>query len=207
VVQGATDSTPCALDAKAVASALQIGTIDATPSPAYAASLLQHEHLAPKHAGTSKSDPLPGWDLSSRTKAWNALSPEDSGQGAPRRRRSFEHRRSSWTIPAKDAGAVGEMRSAADRLQMAQKELTELLRAVDKLVTSMRADMVPAEMFDAAKAPRATRAVNRCAQLAVRAENLLAALGHRRPHGCCRSSTIFLRQRLSRRYSRPRRSS
>jgi TRAP-type C4-dicarboxylate transport system substrate-binding protein len=142
---------PVALDAKDVASALQIGTIDATPSPAYAASLLNMSTLAPNmldvHIG-----PLIG-ALVVTKKAWNAISPEDQAK-VTAAAKAFEQT-TSVTIPAKEAGAVVEMGKRGLTVnKMAPKDAADLYAQIDKLVQSMRGDMVPADMYDAAKAAR-----------------------------------------------------
>jgi len=145
---------PVALDAKDVASALQIGTIDATPSPAYAASLLNMNTLAPNMLDV-KVGPLLGAIVVTR-KAWNALSPEDQAK-VTAAAKVFEQS-TSVTIPAKEAGAVVEMSKRGLTVnKMAQKDADELHAQIDKLVTSMRGDMVPADMYDAAKAARDAR--------------------------------------------------
>jgi TRAP-type C4-dicarboxylate transport system substrate-binding protein len=142
---------PVALDAKDVASALRIGTIDATPSPAYAASLLSMNTLAPNmldiHIG-----PLFG-ALVVTTTAWNTVSPEDQGK-ITAAAKIFE-KTTSLAIPAKEAGAVTEMQKRGLTVnKMAAKDAADLYAQIDKLVQSMRGEMVPAEMYDAAKAAR-----------------------------------------------------
>jgi TRAP-type C4-dicarboxylate transport system substrate-binding protein len=143
--------TPVALDAKDVVSGLQLGTIDASPSPAYAASLLSMNTLAPNmldvHIG-----PLLG-ALVVTTKAWNALSPEDQGK-ITAAAKVFE-KTTSVDIPAKEAGAVTEMAKRGLIVnKMTPKDAADLYAQIDKLVQSMRGDMVPADMYDAAKAAR-----------------------------------------------------
>ena len=89
-------------------------------------------------------------------KAWNALSPEDQAK-VTAAAKVFEQS-TSVTIPAKEAGAVVEMSKRGLTVnKMAQKDADELHAQIDKLVTSMRGDMVPADMYDAAKAARDAR--------------------------------------------------
>jgi len=142
---------PVALDAKDVGSALQIGTIDATPSPAYAASLLNMNTLAPNMLDV-RIGPLLGAVVVTR-KAWNAISPEDQAKVAAAAK-VFEQT-TSVTIPAKEAGAVVEMGKRGLTVnKMAPKDSADLYAQIDRLVQSMRGDMVPADMYDAAKAAR-----------------------------------------------------
>ena len=142
---------PVPLDANAAASQLKIGMIDATPSPAYLALLLGMWQDAKCMLDVNLGPFLGG--LVVTTKAWNAVSPEDQAK-ITAAAKVFETK-TSVDMPANDAKAVGEMKARGlTVVQMAQKDLNDLYAAVDKLTTSMRNDMVPAEMFDKAVAAR-----------------------------------------------------
>jgi len=142
---------PAPMDAKDVAPALKIGTINATPSPAFDASVLglyrDAKYMLDLHVG-----PLLG-ALVVTTSAWNALSPDDQAK-VTAAAKAFEKSTSS-TVPAKDLASVDEMKNRGLTVtQMAPTDAAVLYAEIDKLVASMRGDMVPADMYDAAKKAR-----------------------------------------------------
>jgi hypothetical protein len=87
------------------------------------------------------------------TRAWNALSPDDQAT-VTAAAKAFEKSTSS-TVPAKDLASVDEMKNRGLTVtQMASSDAAVLYAEIDKLVASMRGDMVPADMYDAAKKAR-----------------------------------------------------
>jgi TRAP-type C4-dicarboxylate transport system substrate-binding protein len=142
---------PVAMDAKDVAPALKVGTINATPSPAFGASVLNLYRDAPFmldiHVG-----PLLGAIVVTTT-AWNAISADDQAK-VTAAAKAFE-RSTSADVPAKDLSSVGEMQKRGLTVtKMAPADSAVLYAEIDKLVASMRGDMVPADMFDAVKNAR-----------------------------------------------------
>ena len=126
--------------------------IDATPSPAYVALLL-HFYDTAKNMLDVKFGPFLG-ALVVTTKAWNSISPEDQAK-VTAAAQTFE-KTTSVDMPAQDANAVTEMtKRGMTVVSMSQKDAADLSAAVDKLTTSMRGEIVPADMFDAAVAARA----------------------------------------------------
>ena len=143
--------SPVAMDAKDVAPALKIGTITATPSPAFGASVLNLYRDAPfmldLHVG-----PLLGAVVVT-TQAWNAVSPEDQAK-ITAAAKAFE-RSTSTDVPAKDVASIGEMQKRGLTVtKMTDADAKVLYAEIDKLVASMRGDMVPTDMYDAAKNAR-----------------------------------------------------
>jgi TRAP-type C4-dicarboxylate transport system substrate-binding protein len=142
---------PVALDAKDIVTSLQVGTIDCTPSSAYAALLLNMHSFAPNmldvHIG-----PLVG-ALVVTNQAWNALSPDDQAK-VTAAAKGFE-RSTSTDIPAKDAGSVGELQKRGLKVNaMTPKDSADFYAQMDRLIASMRGDMVPPDMYDAARNAR-----------------------------------------------------
>jgi len=142
---------PVAMDAKDVAPGLKVGTITATPSPAFGASVLNLYRDAPfmldLHVG-----PLLG-AIVVTTQAWNAISAEDQAK-VMAAAKAFE-KSTSTDVPAKDVASVGEMQKRGLTVtKMAPADAAVLYAEIDKLVASMRGDMVPADMYDAAKNAR-----------------------------------------------------
>jgi TRAP-type transport system periplasmic protein len=135
-------------DAKDVVPQMKIGTIDATPSPSYIAQVTNLYRDAPFmldiHVG-----PLLG-GLVVTTAAWNATSPEDQAK-ITAAAKVFE-KSTSASVPAQDNASVGEMQKRGLTVTtMAPKDSADLYAQIAKLVASMRGDMVPADMYDAAK--------------------------------------------------------
>ncbi len=125
--------------------------IDATPSPAYLALLL-HLYDSAKFMLDVNLGPFLG-ALVVTTKAWNAVSPEDQAK-LTAAAQTFE-KTTSVAMPAEDAKAVVEMKNRGLTIvQMTQKDSADLYAAIDKLVASMRGDMVPADMYDQARDAR-----------------------------------------------------
>lgn len=139
---------PQPMDANAVAGALTMGSIDATPSPAYPALLMNMQTKA-KYMLDLHVGPLLG-ALVVTTKAWNALSPDDQAK-VTAAAKAFETATSA-DIPAKDADAVAQMvKRGLVVTKMDAKAQDELYAQIGKLAASMRGDQVPADMYDAAK--------------------------------------------------------
>ena len=135
-------------EAKDVVPQMKIGTIDATPSPSYIAQVTNLYRDAPFmldiHVG-----PLLG-GLVVTTAAWNATSPEDQAK-ITAAAKVFE-KSTSASVPAQDNASVGEMQKRGLTVtKMAPKDSADLYAQIAKLVASMRGDMVPADMYDAAK--------------------------------------------------------
>jgi TRAP-type C4-dicarboxylate transport system substrate-binding protein len=139
---------PVASDAKDVVPAMRIGTIDATPSPSYVAQVTSLYREAPYmldiHVG-----PLLGAIVVTKA-AWSATSPEDQAK-ITAAAKVFETS-TSKSVPAQDAASVVEMQKRGLTVtKMADKDSADLYAQIAKLVASMRGDMVPADMYDAAK--------------------------------------------------------
>jgi TRAP-type C4-dicarboxylate transport system substrate-binding protein len=82
--------------------------------------------------------------------AWNATSPEDQAK-ITAAAKVFETS-TSKSVPAQDAASVVEMQKRGLTVtKMADKDSADLYAQIAKLVASMRGDMVPADMYDAAK--------------------------------------------------------
>ena len=143
--------TPVALDANAIAPQLKLGMINATPTPPYAALLLNMHTDAPYMLDLHVAPFLGALVIT--TTSWNAISAEDQGKMTAAAK-AFE-KTTSVDMPAMDSGAVATMQKRGLTVTtMDKKSSDELYVEVDKLVASMRGDMVPVELFDAAKAAR-----------------------------------------------------
>jgi TRAP-type C4-dicarboxylate transport system substrate-binding protein len=142
---------PVQLDANSIGPQMKIGMIDATPSPAYGALLL-NLHNDAKYMMDVHVAPLLGALVITNT-AWNAISKDDQVKVAAAAK-AFE-KSTSTDIPAKDVAAVAEMQKRGlNVITLDAKARAEFDAAVDKLVVSMRGEMVPADLYDAAKAAR-----------------------------------------------------
>lgn len=142
---------PVPSDPKDVATGLKLGTIDASPSPAFGASVLNLYRDAPYmldiHVG-----PLLGAIVVTK-KAWDAVSPEDQAKIAAAAK-AFE-KSTSTDVPAKDRESVDEMvKRGLHVVKMAPADAKDMAAQIDKLAISMRGDMVPEDMYDLAKKAR-----------------------------------------------------
>ena len=142
---------PVQSDPKDVATGLKVGTIDATPSPAFGASVLNLYRDAPYmldiHVG-----PLLGALVVTKS-AWDAVSPADQAK-ITAAAKVFE-KTTSTDVPAKDLASVDEMvKRGLHVVKMAPKDAADMATQVDKLAASMRGEMVPQDMYDKAKQAR-----------------------------------------------------
>ena len=142
---------PVQSDPKDLATQLRAGAIDATPSPAFAASVLNlyrdAKFMLDIHVG-----PLLG-ALVVTTQAWNALTPADQAK-VTAAAKAFE-KSTSTDVPAKDLASVDEMvKRGLTVTKMSTKDAAAMAAEVDKLAVSMRGDMVPTDMYDKAKEAR-----------------------------------------------------
>ena len=142
---------PVELDAKDVGPQLKIGMIDATPSPAYVAQLLNFYVDAPYMTDVHVA-PFLAAIVVTKT-AWNSISPEDQAK-VTAAAKAFE-KTTSIDIPAKDAASVAEMQKRGLKVTVMDKKASDEFRAeVERLVGSMKGEMVPADLYDKAKAAR-----------------------------------------------------
>lgn len=142
---------PVPADANAIGGMMSTGVIDATPTPAYGALLL-NLHKDAKFMMDVHVAPLLG-ALVINNKSWNAISKEDQAK-VTAAAKAFE-KSTSIEIPAKDTAAVGEMQKRGLTVTtLDPKARAEFDAAVDKLMASMRGDQVPVDVFDAAKNAR-----------------------------------------------------
>ena len=142
---------PQPMDANAMAGALTMGTIDATPSPAYPALLMNMQTKA-KYMLDIHVGPLLG-ALVVTTTAWNAMSADDQAK-LTAAAKIFEQTTSA-AIPAQDADAVAQMqKKGLVMTKMTPSDQTALYAQIEKLGASMRGNMVPADLYDKAKEAR-----------------------------------------------------
>jgi TRAP-type C4-dicarboxylate transport system substrate-binding protein len=142
---------PVALDANSVGPQLKLGMIDATPSPAYVAQLLNLYVDAPYMLDVHVAPFLAAIVVTNTT--WNSISPEDQVK-VTAAAKAFE-KVTSIDIPAKDASSVAEMQKRSLTVTVMDKKSADEFQAeVGRLVASMKGDMVPADLYDKAKAAR-----------------------------------------------------
>ena len=142
---------PVPLEANAVGPQLKIGMIDATPSPAYVAQLLNLYADAPYMLDVHVAPFLAGIVVTKT--AWDSISPEDQAK-VTAAAKAFE-KTTSVDIPAKDAASVAEMQKRGLTVTVMDKKASDEFRAeVERLVASMKGEMVPADLYDKAKAAR-----------------------------------------------------
>ena len=135
------------LSFNAMVSSLKTGLIDATPSPAYGASMLQIFRDAP-YLLDVKLAPLLGATVMTNA-AFNKIDAADRPKVLAAAA-SLEQRFMS-EAPKLDAGAVGTMAARGLKVTKLTPEATaEFRKAAEVLVTSMRGTTVPADVFDAA---------------------------------------------------------
>ena len=142
---------PIPLDANSIAPQMKFGMIDAAPMPAYPALLLSLYKDAPNMLDVHIA-PLLG-ALVITTETWNKISPEDQ-TALTAAAKQFEDR-TSKEVPANEASSIVEMKKRGLNVTtLDPKAATEFHTEADKLLGSMRGDMVPQEIFDAVKAAR-----------------------------------------------------
>jgi TRAP-type C4-dicarboxylate transport system substrate-binding protein len=132
-----------------IATAFATGLVEAAPSPAYAASIIQlyrsanfmlDLRIAPLFGATIVTD-----------RVWTQMSADD-------RTRIIEaglamEKRLDLEVPGQDAKAVGDMQARNKKLQVTRldaKAAAEFRAAADALTGTMRGTMVPADIFDMA---------------------------------------------------------
>lgn len=142
---------PVSGEAKDVGPMMKLGTINATPSPSYIAYVTRVYQDAP-YMLDIRFGPLLGAVVVT-TKAWNTLSAADQAAltaGA----KAFE-KSTSVSVPDQDAGSVAEMQKRKLTVtKMTESDAKELYAQAEKLWASMRGDMVPSDLYDAAKKAR-----------------------------------------------------
>jgi len=142
---------PVSLDPNSVAAQLKLGMIDATPSPAYVASLLGMYRDAPNMLGVHVA-PLLG-ALVVTTATWNTISAEDQAKMTAAAK-TFETKTSA-SMPKLDADAIETMKTKGlNVITMDAAAAADLHAQADRLLASMRGDMVPADVYDLAKTAR-----------------------------------------------------
>jgi TRAP-type transport system periplasmic protein len=134
---------------------LATGAIDTAPYVPYLASLQRIFSDAPYMLDVRVA-PLPGALIMSNS-AWNKISAEDQGKIAAAARVLEDKVHAA--IPKMDADAIAAMQSRGLQVIKADaKAAAEFRAAAAQLVTTMRGDMVPADVFDmAVKARDAAR--------------------------------------------------
>lgn len=142
---------PVALPSTDIKTALTTGMIDATPMPPYPAMLTLVYRDAPNmldvHIG-----PLLG-ALIITTDAWNKISPEDQAKVAEAAK-AFE-KRTSVEVPALERSSLDEMKKRALTISTLDKKASDEFHAeADKMIASMRGNMVPTDAFDQVKTAR-----------------------------------------------------
>jgi TRAP-type C4-dicarboxylate transport system substrate-binding protein len=140
---------PVALSSNDIPAQLKLGTgmINATPMPPYPALVLQIFQDA-KYMLDVRLAPLLGAIVMTNT-AWNKISAEDRVK-ITEAAKAFEKRMNS-EAPAQDASSVKTMASRGLTVTtLDPKALAEFRVAAERLVTSSRGTMVPADVFDQA---------------------------------------------------------
>jgi TRAP-type C4-dicarboxylate transport system substrate-binding protein len=132
-----------------IATALSTGLVEAAPSPAYAASVMQiyrganfmlDLRIAPLFGATIVTD-----------RVWREISPEDRAKVLEAG--SAMEKRLDAEVPAQDTKAVGDMQARNKKLQVTRLDpaaAAAFRAAADKLTGTMRGSMVPEDVFDLA---------------------------------------------------------
>jgi TRAP-type C4-dicarboxylate transport system substrate-binding protein len=140
---------PVALSANDIPAQLKLGTgmINATPMPPYPALVLQIFQDA-KYMLDVRASPFFGGIVITNN-AWNKISAEDRVKITDAAK-AFEKRMNS-EAPALDASSIKTMASRGLTVTtLDPKTLGEFRTAAERLVTSSRGTMVPADVFDQA---------------------------------------------------------
>lgn len=143
---------PIPLSFNDMVGGLKRGMIDATPSPAYAASMLQIFRDAPFMLDV-KLAPLLGATVMTAA-AWNKLDAAD--QKVVLAEASKLEQRFMTEAPTLDATAVGTMSQRGLKVvPVPPAAMADFRKTADGLVATMRGTLVPADAFDAAMQARA----------------------------------------------------
>jgi TRAP-type C4-dicarboxylate transport system substrate-binding protein len=142
---------PVPLESTAIAQALATGIIQATPMPPYGAVALQISRTV-KYMLDVNVDPLIG-ALIMTDAAWNKISPEDR-TAIVAAARNME-KTLQVQVPKQDADSVKAMQAKGLTVtKLDAAGLAAFQAEADKLVGSMRGQMVPADVFDLAMQAR-----------------------------------------------------
>jgi TRAP-type C4-dicarboxylate transport system substrate-binding protein len=140
---------PVALKPNDIRTGLTTGLIDAAPSPAYAASVIQL-HQSADYMLDIRVAPLIGATVVA-DRIWNQISADDrtkvlaAGQ-------VMEHRLET-DVPAQDAKAVDNMRVRNPKFTVVKLDaaaMTAFRTEAERLAATMRGAMVPADVYDLA---------------------------------------------------------
>jgi len=138
---------PVALSATDIFAQLQTGTIDAVPSPPYPALVFQFFRPA-KYMLDVRVGPLFGALVLTNT-VWNKITPGDRTI-MTESAKAFE-KRIMVDAPKQDADSVATMKTRGLVVTtLDPKAETEFRAAAEKLAVTMRGNMVPADIYDAA---------------------------------------------------------
>jgi TRAP-type C4-dicarboxylate transport system substrate-binding protein len=138
---------PVPLEATAIAQGLATGIIQATPMPPYGAVALQISRTV-KYMLDVDVDPLIGALVMTDT-AWNKIAPEDRDKivAAAREMEKTLH----VQVPKQDADSVKAMEAKGVVVtKLDPAGLAAFHAEADKLVSTMRGNMVPADIYDLA---------------------------------------------------------
>ncbi|MEO8070266.1 MAG: TRAP transporter substrate-binding protein DctP [Acidobacteriota bacterium] len=144
---------PVALSANDIPAQLKLttGMIDTAPSPSYPALVLQLFRDA-KYMLDVRVAPLVGALLVTNT-AWNKIDAADRAI-VTESARAFE-KRINTDAPKQDADSVATMKTRGLMVTtLDAKAATEFRAAAEKLTTTMRGNMVPADIYDLALSER-----------------------------------------------------
>lgn len=140
---------PVALKPNDLGTGMTTGLIDAAPSPAYAASLIQL-HRSADYMLDIRVAPLIGATIVA-ARVWKEISPED--QAKMLAAGQIMEKRLDTEVPGQDAKAISDMQMRNKKFQVIKLDaagLASFRTEAAQLVTTMRGQMVPADMFDLA---------------------------------------------------------
>jgi len=142
---------PVALAATDIAPQMKFGMIDAAPMPAYPSMLLLLYKDAPNMLDVHIAPLLGALVIS--TGAWNKISPEDQAKMTAAAK-AFEERTSKDVLNLEASSIVEMQKRGLTVNNLDKKAAGEFHAEADKLVASMRGNMVPADIYDAVKTAR-----------------------------------------------------
>jgi TRAP-type C4-dicarboxylate transport system substrate-binding protein len=145
--------SPRAIKTTDMATAMTTGLINAAPSPAYAAAVIQLYRSA-DYMLDIRVAPLIGATLVT-TRVWNQISADDRARLVAAGQ--VMEKRLDTEVPAQDAKSVDDMKLRNRRFTVVTLDAAAraAFRAeAEKLAATMRGGMVPAEIYDAAVAER-----------------------------------------------------
>lgn len=149
---------PVPLSVNDMVGGLKRGMIDAAPSPAYAASVLQIFRDAPYMLDV-KISPVIGATVVTAA-AWSKISPADQTLMTTEANRIEQ--RFLTEASALDATAVGTMAQRGLKVvTLPAASIVEFRKIADGMLPSMRGTLVPADVFDAAMQARASHRKSR----------------------------------------------